>query len=520
MLKGTLRAVILGALLAAFGSGPALAAELRIGLAAPVTSLDPVFYVGGPNSAMSRNMYDALVNQDEKQQIRPALALSWTPVGDTTWEFRLRSGVRFHDGTPLTAEDVAATIRRVPMAAENSPSSFMRFVKDIKKIEVVDPLTVRLHTETPVPLLPNYLSRISIMPAAMEKARTQDLDKGNGVIGTGPYRFVSWQPDSQIVLEANPDYWGGKPAWDKVVYRFIPTDSSRVAALLAGDVDLIENVPSSSLNVLRKNQNFRLESASGNRVLYLALDHDREVSPFAAGPDGKNPLRDRKVRQAMSMAIARDALIARIMDGQGVPAGQLVPQGFFGWVPGLEAPKADMSAAKKLLAEAGYPDGFTLTYHATNDRYPNDEKVAQAIGQMFSKIGIKVSVVTLPGNVYFSRASAREFSIVMGGAAAETGEAASVLGPLLATFDKEKGQGQGNRGRYSNPEFDRLYGEALVNVDDAKREKLLQDATRLAMEDVGVIPVFFFTNNWAMRKDLAIAPRADGYTLAFYVSQK
>lgn len=406
------------------------------------------------------------------------------------------------------------------MAAENSPSSFMRFVKDIKKIEVVDPLTVRLHTETPVPLLPNYLSRISIMPAAMEKARTQDLDKGNGVIGTGPYRFVSWQPDSQIVLEANPDYWGGKPAWDKVVYRFIPTDSSRVAALLAGDVDLIENVPSSSLNVLRKNQNFRLESASGNRVLYLALDHDREVSPFAAGPDGKNPLRDRKVRQAMSMAIARDALIARIMDGQGVPAGQLVPQGFFGWVPGLEAPKADMSAAKKLLAEAGYPDGFTLTYHATNDRYPNDEKVAQAIGQMFSKIGIKVSVVTLPGNVYFSRASAREFSIVMGGAAAETGEAASVLGPLLATFDKEKGQGQGNRGRYSNPEFDRLYGEALVNVDDAKREKLLQDATRLAMEDVGVIPVFFFTNNWAMRKDLSIAPRADGYTLAFYVSQK
>ena len=374
--------------------------------------------------------------------------------------------------------------------------------------------------ETPVPLLPNYLSRISIMPAAMEKARTQDLDKGNGVIGTGPYRFVSWQPDSQIVLEANPDYWGGKPAWDKVVYRFIPTDSSRVAALLAGDVDLIENVPSSSLNVLRKNQNFRLESASGNRVLYLALDHDREVSPFAAGPDGKNPLRDRKVRQAMSMAIARDALIARIMDGQGVPAGQLVPQGFFGWVPGLEAPKADMSAAKKLLAEAGYPDGFTLTYHATNDRYPNDEKVAQAIGQMFSKIGIKVSVVTLPGNVYFSRASAREFSIVMGGAAAETGEAASVLGPLLATFDKEKGQGQGNRGRYSNPEFDRLYGEALVNVDDAKREKLLQDATRLAMEDVGVIPVFFFTNNWAMRKDLSIAPRADGYTLAFYVSQK
>ena len=396
----------------------------------------------------------------------------------------------------------------------------MRFVKDIKKIEVVDPLTVRLHTETPVPLLPNYLSRISIMPAAMEKARTQDLDKGNGVIGTGPYRFVSWQPDSQIVLEANPDYWGGKPAWDKVVYRFIPTDSSRVAALLAGDVDLIENVPSSSLNVLRKNQNFRLESASGNRVLYLALDHDREVSPFAAGPDGKNPLRDRKVRQAMSMAIARDALIARIMDGQGVPAGQLVPQGFFGWVPGLEAPKADMSAAKKLLAEAGYPDGFTLTYHATNDRYPNDEKVAQAIGQMFSKIGIKVSVVTLPGNVYFSRASAREFSIVMGGAAAETGEAASVLGPLLATFDKEKGQGQGNRGRYSNPEFDRLYGEALVNVDDAKREKLLQDATRLAMEDVGVIPVSFFTNNWAMRKDLSIAPRADGYTLAFYVSQK
>lgn len=496
------------------------AADLRIGLGAAVTSMDPLFYVIGSNSAMARNIFDGLINQDEKQQLKPALAVSWKPVDDTTWEFKLRQGVKFHDGSDFTAEDVAATIRRVPLASQNSPSSFMRYVSEIKDIVIVDPYTIRFKTNAAAPLLPNNLSRISIVPKSLENTPSQAFNDGSAVIGTGPFKFVKWQHGDGVVLTRNDAYWGGAVPWDTVTFKFITNASSRVAALLAGDVDLIENVPTTDLGVIEKNDKVRLVSASSNRVMYLHMDQDREVSPFAAGPDGKNPLRDVRVRRALSKAIYRDLLIERIMDGQGIPAGQLVPDGYFGYVPALKPEAFDIDGAKTLLAEAGYRDGFDMTFHASNDRYPNDEKVAQAISQMFSRIGIRMKVETMPAAVYFPRASKREFSLIMGGAAVETGESSGVLGPLLATFSKEKGQGQGNRGRYSNPDFDLALETAMRTVDDAKRETLLQDAMIQGMSDLGVIPVFFLLNNWGVRADLTYNGRADGYTLAYDVTSR
>ncbi len=519
MIRKTLLSALAGsAVLLAAAQGQS--AELKIGLSSSVTSLDPIFYVVGPNSAMARNMFDGLINQDANQQLQPALAVSWKPVDDTTWEFKLREGVKFHDGSAFDAEDVAATIRRVPLAAENSPSSFKRYVREIKGVEIVDPHTIRITTDGPAPLLPNNLSRISIMPAELEKMPTQKVDSGEGVIGTGPFKFVSWQRDDRVEMVANPDYWGGAPKWDKVTFKFIANNGARVAALLSGDVDLIENVPTTDIGTVNKRDGTGVIATGSNRVMYLHMDHDREVSPHAAGPDGKNPLRDVRVRRALSMAINRDALIDRIMDGQGVAAGQLVPEGYFGWSANIEVSKFDPKAAKALLAEAGYPNGFKMTSHASNDRYPNDEKIAQAIGQMFSKIGLEISVVTLPKSVYFSRASAREFSFIMGGAAVETGEASGVLGPLLATYDKAKGQGAGNRGRYSSPEFDDAYSTALKTVDSAAREKLLQKAMEIGMNDVGVIPVFFLAHNWGLKDGLKFQPRSDGYTLAYLVEPK
>src|SRR3546814_456730 len=203
------------------------------------------------------------------------------------------------------------------------------------------------------------------------------------------------------------------------------------------------------------------------------------------------------------------------MDGQGVPAGQVVPEGYFGYDPAIMVDPYDPDQAKQLLADAGYPDGFSLTFHASNDRYPNDSKIAQAIGQFFSRIGIKTEVVTLPGSVYFTRASNLEFSFIMGGAAVETGEASGVLGPILETYGEKAGQG--NRGRYSNPEFDKALSEARSTLDDAKREELLQKATGIAMSDLGVIPVFYLANTWAVKSELNYAGRSDGYTLPYYV---
>jgi len=494
------------------------ARDLTIGLSASTTSMDPQFYVVGPNSAMARNIFDGLVNQDGKQQIIPALAVSWKTVDDSTWEFKLRPNVKFHDGTPLTAKDVVASIDRVPLASKNSPSSFMPYVKAIKEVTAVDPMTVKITTDGPTPLLLNDLSRIAILPAADENVTTTEMNQGKGVIGTGPFEFVSWTPGDKVVLKRNDDYWGGKPAWDNVTFRVFKNDSARVAAILSGDVDMIENIPTADTHRLESSQALKVVKVAGNRVMYLAMDQDREVSPFAKGPDGKNPLRKEEVRRALSLSINRAAIVARIMDGQGVPAGQLVPEGYFGYDPSIKVDPYDPKKAKQMLAEAGYPNGFSLTFHASNDRYPNDSNVAQAIGQFFSRIGIKTQVKTMPGSIYFSRASAREFSFIMGGAAVETGEASGVLGPLLETYGPKAGQG--NRGRYSNPEFDKTLDEARHTLDNAKREALLRKATEIGMKDLGVIPVFYLANTWAMKNDLSYAGRSDAYTLAFYVKPK
>jgi len=491
------------------------AKDLIVGLAASTTSMDPQFYVVGPNSAMARNIFDGLVNQDARQQIQPALALSWKTLDETTWEFKLRPNVKFHDGSDFTAEDVAASIRRVPLAARNSPSSFAAFVKAITEVTVIDPLTVRIRTDVATPLLLNNLSRIAILPAKMEKVGSEELNAGKGVVGTGPFKFVSWLPDDNVVLARNDAYWGEKASWDKVTLRVFKNSSARVAAMLAGDVDMIENIPTADTRKLQASEKFKVVNVAGNRIMYLHMDQARAESPFAKGPDGKNPLLKPEVRRALSLSINRVALVDRIMDGQGVPAGQLVPEGYFGYNPGIKVDPYDPERAKRLLASAGYPNGFSLTFHASNDRYPNDSKVAQAIAQFFSRIGIKTEVVTLPGSVYFTRASAQEFSFIMGGAAVETGEASGVLGPILETYGEKAGQG--NRGRYSNPAFDKALTAARSTLDNGQREELLRQATRIAMTDLGVIPVFYLANTWAVRKGLSLEGRSDGYTLPYDV---
>lgn len=507
-----LRSLCVAALVSAGLTGAAMAQTLKIGLATAPTSVDPQFYVIGSNSALARNIFDGLVNQDDRQQIVPGLANSWSAIDPTTWEFRLREGVTFHDGSTLDAEDVIASISRVKLAATNSPSSFLPYTKGIASVTAAGPLVVRIKTETPMPLLPNNLSRIAILPSDQGQTPTTTLNTGKGVVGTGPYRFVSWIPGSEIKLARFDKHWGEAAPWSEVTLRVFTDANARVASLLAGDVDVIESVPSASWRTLKGNTAIGVASVVSNRVMYLHMDQNRETSPFAAGPDGKNPLRNAKVRRAISMAIAREALIDRVMEDLGTPAGQLVPKGYFGYVPELAPDAYTPDKARALLAEAGYPNGFELTFHASNDRYPNDSLVAQAIGQMLTRIGIRTKIVTLPGSVYFTRASALEFSFLMGGAAVETGEASGVLGPLLETFSPSSGQG--NRGRYSSAEFDKALQAARGTIDTNARQALLQKAMKTAMSDLGVIPVFFLANTWATRAGFQIEGRTDGYTLA------
>ncbi|RJE82060.1 ABC transporter substrate-binding protein [Paracoccus onubensis] len=494
----------------------AVARDLTVGLAASTTSMDPQFYVVGPNSAMARNIFDGLVNQDARQQIEAALAESWERIDGTTWEFKLRPDVTFHDGSDFTAEDVIASIRRVPLAATNSPSSFNAYVKAITKVTAVDPLTVRISTDGPTPLLLNNLSRIAIMPSEHAETTTEDMNKGIGVIGTGPFSFLSWTPGESTVLTRNDAYWGEKAEWDKVTFRVFKNSNARVAAMLSGDVDLIESIPTADTRRLEGSDGLQVITTTGNRLMYLHMDQDRETSPYAKAPDGTNPLLKSEIRRALSLSLNREAIVDRIMDGQGTPAGQVVPEGYFGYDPALPVETYDPDKAKEMLAGAGYPEGFSLTFHASNDRYPNDSRIAQAIGQFFTRIGVNTSVETLPGSVYFTRASAQEFSLIMGGAAVETGEASGVLGPLLETYGDNAGQG--NRGRYSSAEFDAALDQARKTLDDDEREAMLQKATGIAIADMGIIPLFFLDNTWAMKAGINYEGRSDGYTLPYYVT--
>ncbi len=503
---------------AVLAATPAAAADLSIALGADVTSIDPHFHNLTPNNNVGNHVFETLVAKDARGRLKPALAESWRAVDETTWEFKLRRGVKFHDGTDFTAADVVATLDRVPNVP-NSPSSFATYSKQITEKIVVDAHTIRFKTAKPYPLMPNDMGTIMIIPARAKAATTDDFNSGKATIGTGPYKFIRWQKGDRVELARHDSYWGAKPAWEKVTFRIITSDPTRVAALLAGDVRAIESVPTSDLAKVAKNPDLSVYRQVSHRVMYLHIDSNRDQSPHVTDKAGKplerNPLKDVRVRLALSKAINRQALVERLMEGAAVVTGQVMPEGMFGYDPQRKAEPYDPEGARKLLAAAGYPDGFGLTIHGPNNRYVNDEQVAQAIAQMLTRIGVVTKVDTMPSAVYFGRANKLEFSLMLVGWGSDTAEASSPLKALLATFNKEKGMGNANRGRYSSAKMDALLDQALATVDDAKRERLLQEATGVAMSDLGIIPLYHQESVWAARKGIVYAPRADERTNAF-----
>ena len=497
---------------------PARAADLSVALSADVTSMDPHYHNLTPNNNVAEHVFETLVTKDTRSRLKPSLAESWRAVDDLTWEFKLRRGVKFHDGGDFTAQDVVFSLDRVPNVP-NSPSSFAAYSKQIIEKIIVDPLTIRFKTATPYPLMPNDMSTIFILSARVAKgAATEDFNSGKATIGTGPFRFVRYAKGDRIEFTRNETYWGAKPAWDKVTLRVITADPTRVAALLAGDVRAIENVPTSDIARIAKSNDLTLYRTVSHRLMYIHLDGNRDRSPHvfdkAGKPLEKNPLKDIRVRKAISKAINRQALVERVMEGAAVTTGQLMPEGMFGYSSTLKPEPYDLEGAKKLLAEAGYPDGFAMTLHAPNDRYVNDEQIAQALAQLLARVGIATRVEAMPSSVYFSRATKLEFSFMLLGWAADTAEVSSPLKALLATFDTAKGMGTANRGRYSNARMDALLAQALAIVDDSKRERVLQQATEIAVSELGIIPLYHQHNVWATRKGVAYAARTDERTLA------
>jgi len=519
---------------AALTSMPAVAQELRIGVASEPSSADPHFHNLGPNNQLRRNIFESLVGTDEQQKLYPQLAESWRPLDDTRWEFNLRKGVKFSDGSDFDAYDVVYSVCRIP-GVPDSPSLFTTYTKAVKDFEVSDPHTLIVHTKEPYPLLPTEFSTWGIISAKangvdgaaitfspegcgdLAYPATQAFNDGSAAIGTGPFLLESFRRGEGVELVRNPDYWGAPAPWEKVTMKPLTSAGPRVAALFAGDVDMIENPPLQDLDRVRQQDNLQVVQGISNRAIYIHLDHAQEPSPMIRDTDGKNPLKDVRVREALSIAINRDAIVDRIMGGVAVAAGELLPAGMFGAHEEGEMlpPAFDAERAKTLLAEAGYPNGFGITIGTPNDRYINDAQVAQAVAQMWARIGINTEIDASTGSTFFSRRNAFEFSAYLAGWGAGTGEMSSPLKALLATPDKARGFGGTNRGQYSNKAMDDLLATALQTVDDAKRQDLLREASRVAMADWAIIPLHFEVTPWAMTTSLNYPPRVDQYTLPY-----
>ena len=514
MRRLTLALAVLAPLLAPLA---AQAAEVKMAVRTDASSIDPHYHVYSPNTAVYRHIFDTLTMIDARGHMKSGLALTWTPLGEGAWDFKLRPNVLFHDGTPFTAEDVAFSIARAPNVP-NSPSSYAQYTKLVARTEVLGPLTIRIHTKGPAPTLPVDLSSIAIVSKrAAEGKSSSDFNSGTAAIGTGPYRFVEWIAASHLTLARNEKYWGGAEPWDRVTRRPIANDGARVAAILSGDVDLMEGVPGVDRARLAATSALALHECDSSRIVYLHMDSARDVSPGISDSKGdkmeRNPLRDVRVRRAISLALNRQALTERLLSGQAKPAGQYTPPATPGASPVLKPLPYDPIQAQALLKDAGWPDGFSVILAGSNDRYPNDAQVTQAAGQMLARIGIRADVRTMPAAILFSRGSKLDFSMILSGWVG-SGEASSPLVALMATYDPKTGMGPSNRGRWSNPDFDAVLGEALRTMDDAKREMLYGHAAEIAVADMGVIPVYFTINTWASRKGLVYDARMDETSLA------
>jgi peptide/nickel transport system substrate-binding protein len=517
----TMRRWVTGAALALAVSGPAAAQTLTMGVQSPF-NIDPHFIFLGPNMAASRHIYDTLVNRDADSRWTPGLTQSWAAIEPTVWELKLRPGVTWHDGSAFTAEDVTFSFQRIPNIPGN-PGPYTPNLRGIVRTEVVDPLTIRLHTSQPNPVLPGQLTNVFIASRrAAGGAGPSDFASGRAAIGTGPFRLDGFRGPEGMVVRRNDTYWGERPHWAEVRVRVVGNDAARTAALLAGDLDLIEEVPTTDAVRLESSGRVGVFKRPSDRTMFLLPHVGAERLALFTDAEGRpldhNPFRDLRVRQALSLAINRQALVERAMDGQAVATGQLVPEGFGGHDPSIAVPAYDPDRARRLLAEAGYPQGFGFTIGCSNNRYVNDSRVCQALGQLFTRAGFLAKVETQPGSVFFPRTQVGRNDVplvLFGQSSSSTRDATHVLSLAMHSQQVSQGFGQSNRGAFADANLDRLIQDAAFRMQ-GDREEALRTAMREAMRLHAGIPIYTQMTIAAARRGIAYTPRLDEQMVAIH----
>lgn len=517
-----LRALMLSTALLLTAS-QALAADLVMAIKAGPASMDPHFTATAANADATKHIFDTLIRSGNNLELEPSLALSWEALDQTTWEFKLRQGVKFHDGSDFTAEDVKFSIERIPHVTGPNPATI--FVRRVKSVEIVDPHTIRVTTDGPAPTLPNDFVRLFITSHtaaanySTQETAAEGFNSGKATIGTGPYKFVSWAPTQDLVLERFDGYWGGAEPWDRVIRKEIPNDAARVAQLKAGQVDIISKVPAADVPVLEQDSSLAVVKNESIYISYLEFDF-RENSPQVFAKNGakldKNPLLDPRVREAIDLALDRETIVEFALEGMAVVPTQLVTSNIFGYDKTLEAPKFDLSRAKELLTEAGYPDGFKITLNYANDRMPSE--LGPTVAQMLAAIGITADVSGVPAAVFNPAKTRGEYSLYMASWGTLTGEANYMLSSLMHSNEPAKSLGAFNVRGYANPEMDKLVEDAAAEMDSDTRRGLLEKANDLVATDRPDLPLATLLSAWALKKDkVVLTPRADEDTLAMNI---
>ncbi len=490
--------------------GMAEARTLKWARSGDALTMDPHGQNEGPTTALGNHIYEALTERDHAGTLGPALATSWRvlPNDPTIWEFKLRAGVKFHDGTPLTADDVVFSYQR----AMQPTSDFKGYLTAVDSVSKADDLTVHIKTKGPNPLLVNNTSSILIMSKAWaeknnsQKAQDFKNKEENFSVrnanGTGPYVLVSREADVKTVLKRNDAYWGkGEVPLEvsEIIYTPIKQDATRVAALLSGEVDFVQDVPVQDIEKLKTGQGIKVTSGAENRTIFFGMNV-ANVDLKTDNVEGKNPFADKRVRQAMNMVINRAAIQRVVMRGESVPTGVIMPPFVTGWTKELDAaPVVDVAAAKKLMADAGYPNGFTTTLNCVNDRYVNDEGICQAAVGMWGQIGIKINLVSQSKSIHFTliQKDPPETNFYLVGWGVPTFDSHYIFSFMYNT--RSGSLGSWNATGYSNKEIDAKILSLTTETDLAKRNATIAEIWKTVKDETIYIPIHHQALSYAMK---------------------
>jgi peptide/nickel transport system substrate-binding protein len=494
---------------------PAYAASLRWAAQNDILTMDPHSQNHSTTLSILQHTYEGLTRYTKDYKIEPCLAVSWQQVSDTQWRFNLRKDVKFHDGSPFSADDVVFSFGRI----KQPQGTNQVYVTGIKEVKKIDDYTVDFLLEGPTPILLRNIVDFRIMSKAwaeknnsqnvQDYAKKQETYASRNTNGTGSYLIKTWEPDKRIVLALNKDWWDKLDGnVSDVVYTPIKSDQTRISALLSGDVDLVTDLPTQDVERLRKAPNLKVLDGIEARTIFIGLDQHNDELKYSS-VKGKNPFKDVRVRKALNMAVDREAIRKVTMGGLSMPAGIMIPPGVHGYTKQLDAvTKYDIAGAKKLLAEAGYPDGFEFALDCPNNRYVNDEKVCQALVAMWAKAGVRARLNSMPFANYIPKILNFDTSAYMLGWGVATFDGLYTLQSLVRT--KTTGaDGSFNLGRISDSKLDNTIDAIKIATDPAARDALLKEGLEKTRDMAYYVPLHHQFRPWAMKKNVSISYSPD-----------